>query len=86
MPTSPAVTNLRAALRFAQRDLSPSAEKVAGVTLTLYREAAGVSAVDVAQALDVSKQRVSTIEKNGTTVDIAGRYRAAVDMLAGSRP
>lgn len=74
-------TALRAALRFAARDLPPFAVRVDGTTLTLYRIAAGVTALDVAAALDVSKQRVSTMEKAGCPVELANRYRAAVDLL-----
>lgn len=81
--TTPANTrHLRAALRFAQRRLAPATERVDGMTLALYRVASGVPASEVAQRLDVTKQRISTVEREGCTVDAAGRYRAAVDQAA----
>jgi DNA-binding transcriptional regulator YiaG len=73
--------NLRAAVRFATRAAAPSTERVPGITLTLYREAAGVSAVDVARVLDATKQYVAKLERHGATIETAGRFRAAVDML-----
>lgn len=75
---------LRVAVRFADRDMPASVVRVTGVTLTLYRIAAGVSAKDVASVMDVSKQFISKIEAEGATIEVAGRYRAAVDTVAGS--
>lgn len=57
--------HLSAALRFAKRTLPPNTSHIPGRTLTLYREAAAVPAGEVAARLDVSKQRVSAIEKEG---------------------
>jgi len=74
---------LRTAVRFATRDLPPSTERVDGITLALYRVASGVTAVAVAGALDASKQYIAALERDGTTVETAGRYRAAVDLLSG---
>lgn len=81
--TTPANTrHLRDALRFAQRRLAPSSERVSGMTLALYRVASGVNAYEVAQRLDVTKQRISTMEREGCAMEAAGRYRAAVDQAA----
>lgn len=79
------IANLNAALRFARRALPPTHDRVPGTSLLLYREASHVSAAEVATRLDVSKQRISAMEKAGTTIDLAGRYRAAVDQIAAER-
>ena len=83
MPTNTATKNLRAAERFATRNLPSDAARVEGIVLALYRVASGVRAVDVAGVMDVTKQRLATLEREGAIIDTAGRYRAAVDMLAG---
>jgi len=75
-------TSLRTALRFATRSLAPSTARVDGITLALYRTAAGVSAADVARALDASKQYIGKLEARGALIETAGRYRAAVDAIA----
>ena len=79
----PAAHRLRAALRFATRNLAPGTMKVPGVTLRLYREAAGVSAIKVARTLDVTKQYISKLETEGAAMDTAGKFRAAVDVATG---
>jgi hypothetical protein len=76
------ITALRAAVRFAARDLAPSTERVPGVTLALYRVAAGVPAVRLASHMDVSKQYISKLETEGATISSAGSYRVAVDDVA----
>jgi len=76
---------LRAALRFANRDLAPSVERVDGRTLALYRVAAGVRPFEVARALDSNRQYVFSLETDGAIVSTAGRYRAAVDLVAAER-
>jgi hypothetical protein len=80
-----AATSLRAALRFAQRRVAPSSSRVPGQTLALYRVACGVTAGEVGQRLNVSKQYVSKLETNGATIESAGRYRAVVDQIAAER-
>jgi len=77
-----ASANLRAALRFALRELPETHDRVPGTSLILYREASHVTAAAVAQRLDVSKQRVSAMESRGASMELAGRYRAAVDQIA----
>jgi transcriptional regulator with XRE-family HTH domain len=52
------------------------------VVLRLYREAAGVGMSDVGSALDLSKQMVSKMENGDASIEAAGRYRAAVDLIA----
>ncbi len=79
------IRNLNAAVRFARRSLAPTVERVPGVVLMLYREASGVPAIEVATRLDVTKQRVSTMEREGCTIEQAGAYRAAVDRCAAER-
>jgi len=78
--------NLAAALRFAKRNLPPDTSHIDGRMLALYREASGVAAGEVAMRLDVSKQRVSAMEKEGCSPEPAWRYRAAVDQIAAERP
>lgn len=79
------IANLRAALRFATRSLPAGTDRVPGTTLRLYREAAHVSSGDVARVLDVSKQMLSKMEGTSATIESAGRFRAAVDILAADR-
>ena len=76
-----ALANLNAALRFARRALPPNAERVPGSSLTLYREASHVTAAAVAERLDLSKQRISAMESTGAPIELAARYRAAVDQI-----
>lgn len=85
MPDPSPAAALRTALRFATRDLAPSAERVDGTTLALYRVAAGVAPIDVARALDTSRQYVAKLEDKGAVMETAGRYRAAVDIVAAGR-
>ena len=73
---------LRGAIRFARRQLRATDEWVPGITLALYRVACRVTAVSVADRLDVNKQRVSAMERDGCSIEAAGRYRAAVDQIA----
>lgn len=79
------VANLRAALRFAMRSLPPGSDRVPGTSLRLYRESSHVTAADVAAAMDLSKQMVSKMEDRGAAMVDAGKYRAAVDLVASTR-
>jgi hypothetical protein len=79
------VRNLTAALKFARRDLPPGTTMVPGRTLALYREANDVAAGEVAQRLDVSKQRISAMEKDGCSPKAAFQYRGAIDQIAAER-
>ena len=83
-PSNPAAA-LRRAIRFARRDLPPATAYIDGPTLLLYRDASGVKAGEVAERLDISKQRVSAMETAGCSPEHAFRFRAAVDQLAAER-
>lgn len=78
-------SSLREALRFARRDLRPDAERVPGVVLALYRVAADIRPYEVAGVLNVSRQYVGALEVKGATIEVAGRFRAAVDTVAAER-
>lgn len=69
------------ALRFARRQVEPESTRVEGRTLALYRAACGVAASEVAERLDVSRQRISGVDATWATPEMAARYRAAVDMI-----
>lgn len=80
-----AISNLRAAARFAHRRYAASATTIPGLVLALYRVASGVSATEVANRLGVTKQRIANIERDGCPRDYAERVRAAVEQIAAER-
>ena len=57
-----------------------------GKDLQLYRQALGVGQAEVGRAMRVTHKRVSVIEVSEHVSDsVAGRYVAALDLLAADR-
>lgn len=80
---SPTVALARA-LELARTTPGDITDRVDGLSLRLYRTAAGVSSLAVAAAMGRSAQAISSIESRGASSDLAAEYLEAVDTAAGS--